>query len=484
MSRSAVPSLVLAFTLAACAQPAPTPAAPAARPTPAPSAQPPGGPGGPPPAGATTANTRYRAAIYVAGGQYRPAQSAHWAVKSGVITNQSTTNATIIARQPDFNGLLARGANTNYLLSHSAITLSGNGSNDFVGLGAGAMAADGANLTLRDVTITTTGLTRSAVVATGHSTLRVYNSTLRVNGGTLPPGYRFRGGPGMISPPPGLHIGGTARAALTMDNSRSYFYHDTIISGGWAGLSTDGANGYVYLEADDSDIRLTGPGYGIYADAGCVDVINNSRITTKTYNAIMAGVSHLTFNNVHGVSDANAVMIHNVMGRPRESATLAINGGIFNTAEAALLIRSANAGILIDGAVFHPANGTLIRSEISDDANRTQVNGQPSPGINIELKHMNLAGNILADDSERAMRLDFVGTSLRGAIQNAHVRLDAASHWLATASSTVTLLGDQDLPQLDAPAGVTITAMNGVGSHLTGEYHLKSGGTLRVLLRQ
>ena len=452
---------------------APPPAIPAPGP-------PPGGPGGPPPTGATTATTNYAAAIYVAGGRYLPARSATSAVSRGEITNTSASGFTIFVRRRDFNGVLVRGQNSVFTVSNAHITLIGDGSNDFVGLGAGAMAEGGATLILHHVDITTTGLIRSAIAVSGHSILKVYDSVLRANGGALPPGYRFRGGPGMISPPPGLHIGGTVRAALTMDNSRSYFYNTTIISSGWAGLSTDNANGYVYLEADDSTIRVTGPGYGIYADNSCVDVINASNIITKTYTGIIAGVGRITLNDVHVISGANSVMIHSVMGRTSESGVLNINGGVFNTGKAVILVRSSNAQISIDGAKFHPADGTLIQSIVSDDPNRTQVNGAPTPGINVALKNMNLAGNILHQDPERVMRLRFVNTKLRGTIEKATIELDPSSNWTATGNSTAKLIGAVAIAQIDALPGVAITAKAGVGCHLRGSYTLKSGGVLNI----
>lgn len=437
------------------------------------------GPGGfsGPPKDVTPAQTNYAAAIYVQNGRLVPAKSFPAALVAGNVTPAGASGVIIRANRKNLNGVLVRGAGSQFTLSNAKIVLTSDATNDFVGLGAGAMAEGGATLILRDDTIVTSGLIRSAVVNTGGSTLKVYNSVLVTSGGQLPPGYRFHGGPGMISPPPGLHIGGTARATLTMDRSDSYFYHTTVVSAGWAGISTDSANGHVYVEVNDSNVTVKGPGYGFYSDAGCVVVANRTRVTTRTYNAIMAGPSQLTFNDVTAKSGDDAVMIHNVMGKTSEVAKLAINGGDFVTGNQVLWIRSANAAISIDHARFHPGNGVLIESSISDDPNRTQVRGQPAPaGIDIALARDHMVGDILHLDSERAMTLTLVKSTLRGAIENATISLDGQSRWTATKNSTVVLAAGSSLGRIDALAGVTITATGAAPQ----TRHLRSGGTLVI----
>jgi hypothetical protein len=63
------------------------------------------------------------------------------------------------------------------------------------------------------------------------------------------------------------------------------------------------------------------------------------------------------------------------------------------------------------------------------------------------------------------------------------VTLDAASHWTATANSTITLAGAFRVGQIDAPRGVTISAAVGSDSTMPGSYPLRSGGTLNITSR-
>jgi hypothetical protein len=61
--------------------------------------------------------------------------------------------------------------------------------------------------------------------------------------------------------------------------------------------------------------------------------------------------------------------------------------------------------------------------------------------------------------------------------------LDAASHWTATANSTITLAGAVKIAQISAPSGVTISAVAGSSSTAAGSYPLSGGGTLNITSR-
>jgi hypothetical protein len=268
---------------------------------------------------------------------------------------------------------------------------------------------------------------------------------------------------------------GTARATLTMGGAKSYFYDSTIIAQGWGALSTDAAHG-AYLEANRCDIRVLTSGYGAYADNGATVAINESRMDVATFMGIIAGQASLSFNDVHGVSRGNAVMIHSVMGMPSDRATLLIRGGDIATTNAAILVKSANADIAIDRARIESRNGDLLLVEKNDDSNATAVNGQAVSGVHAVIRDSSLQGNVINIDSERALVLALQATRLRGVIRNASLSLDKTSRWTATADSQVDLVGSFDETQIDAPKGVTIHAHGGA----VASRALPSGGTLSV----
>jgi hypothetical protein len=270
---------------------------------------------------------------------------------------------------------------------------------------------------------------------------------------------------------------------VTTDHSESYFYHSTIIADGWGALSTDMANGHVYLEANDCTIRTLSSGYGTYADVGARVVINHSTMDVASYLGIIAGDGTVLLNHVAGRSRGIGVLVHDVHGKTSEVGRIEIDGGKLVSGKALILVKSANAEITLDGAALASDSGVLIQSVLNEDANATKVDGQTVAGIRATLKHLSAAGDILHRDPDRAMSVSFVGTRLKGAIERATVTLDAASHWTATANSTITLAGAFRVGQIDAPRGVTISAAVGSDSTMPGSYPLRSGGTLNITSR-
>jgi hypothetical protein len=424
-----------------------------------------------------------RSVIVVQDGVYVPQAGAPAGLSGGSVSNVSASGVRIVSADDNLNGIYVTGRASHYTLANARIDLSGNGSDDMSGIAAAALVGGGGALSLKHVHITTNGVISSTASATDHSTLKVYDSTLIAHGGPLPKTYVRKIGPGMMEPPAPLGLSGTARASVTTDHSESYFYHSTIIADGWGALSTDMANGRVYLEANDCTIRTLTSGYGTYADVGAKVVINRSSMDVASYLGIIAGDGSVSLNHVAGRSRGLGVMVHDVHGKTSEIGRIEIDGGKLITAKALILVKSANADITLDGASLASGSGVLIQSALNDDSNATKVDGQAVAGIHATLKHLSVAGDILHQDLERTMSVSLVGTRLRGAIENATVSLDATSHWTATANSSITLAGAVNMAQINAPSGVTINAAVGSDSTLMGSHPLAGGGTLIVTSR-
>ncbi|MFT4249041.1 MAG: hypothetical protein QM581_13590 [Pseudomonas sp.] len=489
--KTLVLSLSAVLLLGACRQTPPEhpgsaatpPAATAPPPGAAPADAGPGPAGGPPPDMPTTAQTDYHAGLYVVGGKVVKDKGDPATIGGGEIKDAGASNLRIATEgRNDFNAVLVRDKGE-YTLEHAKLDLHGDGSNDFLGIGAGAMAEGGATLVIRDSDIQTHGVISSAVAALAGSVLKVYDSTLRAHGGKLPADYVPHIGPGMKEAPPPLKIHGTARAALTAGSSKSYFYRSTVIADGWGALSTD-APGASYLEANDTTVKVLDSGYGTYADHNCTVLINRGSFEVPTYAGVIAGQGTLTFNDLKSDSHGNTVMIHSVMGKGPEIGTLTIKGGSYRSDGDAILVKSANADIAIEAAELKAGSGVLVHSVVNDDSHATKVGGQQVSGVRVTLSHLQAEGDIIHEDRDRRMRLELKATRLRGAIHDAEVSLDAASHWLASGDSRVLLDGGVQLAQLDAPAGVTIEAVVGEGSQLSGSHRLASGGSLRVVQGQ
>lgn len=427
----------------------------------------------------STADTEYTAGIYIEDGKYVEERSVPGILSGGTLGDAAVSGVTVASKVDDLNGVFVRGA-SEYTLSDTAIVIDADGSNDFLGLGAGAMAEGGATLVLKNVTVTTTGVTACATVASNKSLLKVYDSTLRANGGTLPEDYMPFIGPGMKEPPAPLGISGNARAHVTMDNSESYFYNSTIISNGWGALSTDSAQGYVYLEANDCDVRVLRSGYGTYADNGCNVVINRSSINTPTYTGIMGGDSKITLNDTNAISGEKGFLIHNVNSDASVVPVLTISGGRVEARDAVFFIKSANATISASGAALVSRSGVLVRTMTNDDPNAVEVNGEV-PGIHVALTDMHLEGDILHEDKARTLTVALADTTLTGVIKKTRVSIDSGSKWTATGPSEVIFLKGIDVSRIDAPKGVVIDAVAGKECGMKkGRYTLSSGGILNV----
>jgi hypothetical protein len=435
--------------------------------------------GGPPPMGGFSATVTFTPGVYVKDGVYLKDKSVTETVSGGKVDNTAAADVSITSKADNFNGIYVKGKKSVYTISNAVIDLHGNGSNDFTGLAAGAMADDGATVILKNVKITTSGLVSPATVTASHSTLRVYDSTFKINGGTLPKGYVAKIGPGMLEAPAPLGIKGTARGALTMLNSKSYYYNTSIIAEGWGALSTDMADGDVYVEADNCDLQTIKSGYGTYSDGNTKVVVNDSKIRSATYASIIAGSGKLYLSNTDAGAAVNGVMIHNVSLDAAEIGVLDIVGGKLVSSEPVVLVKSANTDISMTGTEIGSQKGVLLQSIVNPDDHAPKVKGAVT-GVRAKFKDMTMQGNILHTDPSRTMTLTFVDSTIKGAIHGAEVSLDADSKWTATENSNVTLAAGTEVARIDAPAGVTIAATAGKGSTLKGSYKLASGGVLDV----
>ncbi len=416
--------------------------------------------------------------VRVVNNEYNADQSELKLAPDGALAH-GLSDLSLSFEQEKLNGIYLDGCK-NYTVKDSKIEMSGLGEDDFAGIGAGILVNHESDVVLENLDIHMAGAARSCTEVTGGSTAIIRNCRLTVDGGELPEGYEPKIGMGMLEPPAALEIGGTSRCHLSMDNSKTYFYDSTIVAAGWAGLSTDAGNGYVYLEANNCDVTVKDKGYGAYSDGDCHVVLNNCRFHTATHTAILAGECDLAWNNCTAESGKYGAMIHDVMGIDTEIGQLFVRGGCFLCGEEFLLLRSCNTYIDMVGAQIRSKTGVLVRAIVNPDECATKVGDKPVFGNNIALTAMQVEGDLLNEDTDRSMKVTLSATSLRGAVVNAYLTMDGASRWTATGESTVVLIGDVRVSQIDAPAGVTITAEAGEGCTLSGTYVLAGGGTLCV----
>lgn len=396
------------------------------------------------------------------------------AIHGGDVSPRKGDHLRIQTYDGKVGGVYVTGGDSDFTLENTTISINGDGNG--MGLGGaitGACAANHGTLTLRNVNIIASGNGRSATAAEEHGILKVYNSVLCSQGapyGDDAPEERRE----KMGPPAALEILGNTRTHVTVTNSYSYFYDSTVICDGWAALSTDASEGFVYLEANRTNVIATKSGYGAYADTFCHDYFNDCDFNVGSMAGIIAGEADMTFRNCTCRCGTYFAFLHCVGGPPAQMATCRVEGGSIVTGSDAFTVRSHNADIMLKGADIQPGNGVLVHSIVNPDRNATKTGGRQVYGVRVNLSEMDAKGDLIHEDPDRDMIVTLAGTQLRGAIRNAHLRMDTGSRWTATADSDVTLLGEAETAQFDALTGVTIT-LRGMKS---GSYPLPSGGTL------
>ena len=391
----------------------------------------------------------------------------------GIVTDKEVKNLKVVAYNGNEGGIYAEGAATDVCVDGAYISLAGDGEG-IGGPASGAAAKFGAKLTIRDAIINTSGRTKYSTAAEEGSVLKVYDSVIWSHG--IPYGEGIPAPAALMStPPPPLEIDGNTRTHCTMSNSQSYFYNSKIICDGWAALSTESSEGYVYLEANDCDIVCTKNGYGAYSDPGCHDVFNRCNLEMARMAAIVAGNSDMTFNDCEAKCGSYFALMHCVNGWQQEVAELTIAGGRIRTKKEAILVKSHNALVDMEGVDIESEKGILVHTIVNDDPCTTPVDHPPF-GVNVIFTDMSVSGDLVHEDTSRDMWVSLNSTLLKGAIKGAMLAMDTGSKWVATADSEVTLLNDLDPAQIDAPEGVTVTVYGGEDA----EFDLISGGKLIV----
>jgi len=429
-----------------------------------------GGEGGPPNFGGGANSTP---AIYIDNGKLSKEKSKEDLVHEGEYDSAYADGIKIDAKGGDLGGVYATGLKSDVTLNNANIVLDGDAEQGLAGPGSGASADNYGTLTIRNSTITTSGTNRNATAAQNHSILKVYNSTLTAHG------VPFERDITNTEQKKQLEIDGNSRTHVTLSNSYSYFYYCDVIADGWAALSTDGSEGFVYLEANHCTVKTLQGGYGTYADMGCHVVINDSEFDVADMAGIIAGEADITFNRTNANCGSYLALLH-CIGSPSEVSTFKVTGGVVTTQKPVVLVKSANAEIVFEGVKMSSESGVLLKSTISVDPQGAKAayppEGSDVYGIQATFRDMVATGDIdhSEDKANRNMTVYLESTKLTGAIHDASVSIDPKSKWVATADSTVTLVGSFVLGQIDAPAGVTITAV----AAESGTYTLPSGGTL------
>lgn len=310
----------------------------------------------------------FRAGIYVDDGAYIPGKSVAAAVSAGRVTDRAANNIVINSHGKEFNGIVITGT-SNFAINRPAINFTGNGRNDFDGLGA-AIKVDGhSNVTIDHATLRTKGVTRTAIWVGDHGTATINNSDIEVADGTLPADYSWswldpaQSKDVMLETPWMLGIRGNNRATLVVADGTVHYNHTHIRAEAWGALSTDNPKGEIKLYANDCVIETVRSGYGAYTVGNTLDSFSNTRFEVADYGLIMASGSALFTNG----SVVNSRRI-GVMAHGGASGTLTVNNGSVIRAEKAVIqLKSSSPDIVVEDAKLISKSGVILEAFVNDD---------------------------------------------------------------------------------------------------------------------
>lgn len=466
----------------------------------------------------------FRTAVYVEDGAYVAEKSVAAAYVDGDVTDTALTGGSITSEGESFNGVMVTSSSDtadafDYAIDGLTVDFTGNGGNDFAGYGAAVYSAGQTDVSLDNTSITTQGAIRTAVFVGGNSTMRVNNSDIYVQNGTLPDDYEFTVALGeMMEVPWMLGLTGNVRATNLVGNGTAYYINSTVKAQGWGALSTDDTDS-VRLYCIDSTLETEESGYGAYSIGDAVDSFSGCTVNVNDYGLIMAAEGSGTFTDASVVnSDRFGVMLHS-----SGSGTLTIErGSVFNTGEAVIQSKGSFPTIVVDDAELNSEQGIILQMMANDDpyfatfmaenpdlfAGASEAGEATASFSNVTLNGDIIHGNTAAGN----LAVSLASTTLTGAITTANttfqfeadglaasdvtaeqysyigqvvnefaattddsgldLTLDGSSSWVVDETSYLTNLTLEDGAAITAPDGYTVTMLvDGVETAIAaGEY--------------
>lgn len=410
-----------------------------------------------------------RAAVIVENNQRKDSDSS--ALHGGIVGPDKAENLRITAYE-GVGGVHVIGGK--YTIENAAISL--NAGDGEAQNATGISVVGHGELTVKDSVVYVSGQSAGTTTVDEHSVLQVENCTL-ISQGSPYGEDASEARSARRSPPASLELGGNCRTHITLDHSKSYFRHSTIITDGWAALSTDTSHGYVYLEANDCKVRATKGGYGVYSDKFCHVVLNDCDVDVDRHGLIIDGEADATFHRCKFDCGAYFAMVHCSGGPPSQVGTISAEDCDIHCKKELFTIRSESALINFDGCRVVSDTGVLIHSRVNPDPMSPAVNGRRVFGIRANFRNMNLQGDILHEDPDRDMTITLDHTELAGVLKSVFLCMKPGSRWFATGDSSITLRDcEVVLSQIDAAEGTVIDCI----ADEDAVHTLASGGTLAV----
>lgn len=323
--------------------------------------------------------SNYRAAIVVNNGQIEKDSSVLSAVQGGTLADSGLTGAKIESKEWDVNGILVAG-DSDFTISDTEIHMVGDGTDDFVGMGAGIAGIENASITINNTKVLTEGIGRGTLYL-GNNARATMNDCEFATVSYEPTPEEAEAAKEqerMISPPWSIGLRGHGRTLNLAGDAVLTLNRCHVTSNSWGVLSIDGAS-MNRMYVNDSLIEITGDnGYGFFNIAdnimfdydsvdepGCITVADHTTFNVPYTAALMSlGNGTAEFKNGSVVNSGRfGVFCHRHNG-----GELKINSGAeFHTESSCLVVKGSNLHITMDHAVMEAKNGTILQLMDNDD---------------------------------------------------------------------------------------------------------------------
>ena len=322
----------------------------------------------------------FRAGAVIKDGRYLPEYSVPASVQGGFVRDGEAGGVQIYANDWDFNGFYITGTGE-YLIHDVKMCLTGDGTDDFCGKGAGIAVSGSAKVTVNNAEIHNFGISRGAAFV-GENAEVTFNDcffTLDSGAYTQQELKERTAGPDrrMIEPPWMMGITGYGRTTNLAGMATANYNRCHIVSNSWGVLSVDGGC-VTRLNVKDSLLELTGEsGYGVFSIAddvafdyaaygkhGSYDTIDHSIIKGVTYPIIMSlGKAGGAFINGTKIYSRWGSLIFRNSGGHLDVNTKAE----LHTTQSSFLVKGSNSFISVDDAVLDPGNGIILQLQDNDE---------------------------------------------------------------------------------------------------------------------
>ncbi len=318
-------------------------------------------------------------------------------VSGDVAAGDTSVSDISICSENDNTAAIRVGGSGSFTVKDADISLTGNGGDDFTGIGSAFGVADQGTLTVTDSKAYTSGILRSAIFAGDEGQMDLSGVEIDCEPGEYQQDVKIDSA-GMASPPAGLGIWGNCRAMNMVDSATVNITDSTITSQNWGALGVDDIEDG-HLNVKDSTINIKDQGYGCYSIGKCVDKFEgctfNINYGVVGYAAAGDGSQIiLTGGTVANSPNYYGIVTHQSFNGDNSKITVSGDGTQLNGGYAGILVKGRGADIEIkDGGVVTAKDGDLVRAQLNDDTMAGSMDG--TEVVNVLIQDTDLTGNII-----------------------------------------------------------------------------------------